>query len=110
MSGVLTEVNGFGIRHHVSTDGDGEGMTITRLQNVTPILDYNHFLRGLGADHYKGENGDMWHYAHLPIIIMEQLIQKFGPEVVLGDDVVDEVIKWIEREAPYLKVGEFNLA
>ena len=111
MIGTMTGYNPYsGMRHHLSPDGDGLGMTITRLQNVSPILDYNQFLRGLGAKHYKGESGDMWHYAHIPIIVMEQLIQKFGPQVVLGDDVDDEVIKWIEREAPYLKTGDFSLA
>ncbi len=52
----------------------------------------------------------MWHYAHIPIIVMEQLIKKFGADVVLGDDVDDKVIKWIEAEAPYLKTGDFKLA
>lgn len=100
----------FGIQHHTAADVDDDSLTITRLQDVAPILDYNQFLRSLGPDHYKGEDGNMWHYAHIPIIVMEQLIQKFGPEVVLGEDVDDEVIKHIERELPYLKVGEFNLA
>lgn len=111
MIGALTDYNPLsGIRHHMVPDADGDGMTITRLQNVSPILDYNHFLRSQGSSHYKGEDGTMWHYAHLPIMVLETLIQKFGPEIVLGDDVDDVVIKWIEREAPWLKVGEFNLA
>lgn len=99
-----------GIQHHAHVDNEDGALIIHRMQNVTPILDYNAFLRSLGPDHYKGEDGNMWHYARIPIMELERMIQKFGPDVVLGDDVDDEVIKWIEREAPYLKVGEFSLA
>lgn len=102
-----------GIRHHGSVDeGDG-GLVITRMQNVQPILDYAAFLRSLGPAHYKGkkdENGEMWHYARIPLIELERMIREMGPEAVLGGKDTKRIISWIEREAPYLKVGDFKLA
>ena len=96
-----------GIRHVTRTDGDD--LIISRLQNVEPILDYNRHLRGLGAKHYKGEDGTMWHYARVPTIFMEKWIREFGADVVLGGED-DTIIKLIERDYPAFKCGEFNLA
>jgi len=110
MSKMNSEWETGGIQTVSYSDNDGHDLVIQRMQDVSPILDYNKFLRSHGEAHYKGENGDMWHYAHIPIIVMEQLIKKFGADVVLGDDVDDKVIKWIEAEAPYLKTGDFKLA
>jgi hypothetical protein len=98
-----------GIRHITKTDDDGASLVIQRLQNVEPILDYNKFLRGLGAKHYKGEDGNMWHYARVPTIFMEKWIREYGADVVLGGED-DTIIKLIERDYPAFKCGEFNLA
>jgi len=110
MTLLNTEWSPGGVQHQTHVDNETGDMVIHRLQDVAPVLEYNKFLRGLGADHYKGEDGNMWHYARVPIAVLEQLIQKFGAESVLGEDVDNEVIKEIERNYPYLKVGEFSLA
>jgi hypothetical protein len=99
-----------GVQHQMHVDEESGDMVIHRMQDVSPILEYNKFLRGLGAEHYKGEDGNMWHYAHVPIAVLEQMIQKFGPEVVLGEDCDDRMIKEIEVNYPWLKVGDFSLA
>lgn len=98
-----------GIRHEAHVDEETSELVIHRMQNVSPILDYNAFLRSLGSQHYKGEDGTMWHYARIPIAVLEQLIQKYGSDVVFNDND-DTIIKYIEREAPWLKCGEFSLA
>lgn len=99
-----------GIRHQTHVDEETGDMIIHRLQDVAPVLEYNKFLRSLGPDHYKGEDGNMWHYARVPLSVWEQMIQKFGPEIVMGEDCDNRVIKEIEINYPWLKVGEFSLA
>jgi hypothetical protein len=96
-----------GIRHITQVDGDA--LVITRLQDVQPVLDYNKFLRGLGKQHYRGEDGTFWHYARIPTIFMEKWIREYGADVVLGGED-DTIIKLIERDYPYFKCGEFRLA
>lgn len=99
-----------GIRHHLDIDNDDGAMIVRRIQDCEPILEYNKFLRSLGPQHYKGEDGNLWHYARVPNIILEEWIHKYGPDVVLNDTDNDFIIKLIEREYPYLKVGDFRLA
>jgi len=110
MTQLYQEWSPGGVRHQAHVDNENGDLIIHRLQDVAPVLEYNKFLRSLGADHYKGEDGNMWHYARVPIAVLEQLIQKYGAEKVLGEDVDNEVIKEIERNYPYLKVGDFCLA
>lgn len=109
MSLLSAEWSPGGVRHEAHVDNETGDLVIHRMQNVSPVLEYNKFLRSLGSEHYKGEDGTMWHYARIPVSVLEQLIQKFGHEVVFNDHD-DTVIKWIEREAPWLKCGEFSLA
>ena len=99
-----------GILDTAYADEETGDLIIHRMQNVSPILDHNAFLRSLGSDYYKGENGEMWHFAKVPPIIMEELCTKLGADVVFGEDPDGLLIKTIERDYPYLKVGEFNLA
>lgn len=98
-----------GIRHEAHVDDEDGALVIRRMQDVSPILDHNQYLRSLGSQYYKGANGDMWHYAKVPPIVMEQLLIKYGHEVVFND-YDDTIIKEIETNYPWLKVGEFSLA
>lgn len=109
MTLLYTDWSPNGIQHQAHVDEETDDLIIHRLQDVSPILDYNKELRSLGASYYKGENGDMWHYAKVPASVMEQMIQKYGPEIILGDDCDDRLIKEIEVNYPWLKVGEFSL-
>lgn len=92
------------------SDEDGHDLVIRRLQDVSPILEYNQFLRSQGDKHWRGEDNTMWHYARIPIMVMEQLIEKLGADVVLGGKDTKRLLREIEQNYPYLKVGEFKLA
>lgn len=99
-----------GIRTDSYSDEDGHDLVVRRLQDVSPILEYNHFLRGQGESHWRGEDNTMWHYARIPIMVLEQLIVKLGADVVLGGKDSKRLLQEIEQNYPYLKVGGFKLA
>jgi hypothetical protein len=99
-----------GIRTESYSDNDGHDLVIRRLQDVSPILEYNHFLRGEGEKHWRGEDNTMWHYARIPVMVMEELIIKLGADVVLGGKDTKRLLSEIEQNYPYLKVGGFSLA
>ena len=98
-----------GIRHTASVDESDNSLIINRMQDVSPILEMNKHLRSLGGAHYRGEDNTMWHYAKVPVIILEKLIREHGAEKIFSDDD-DTLIKCIERDYPLLKVGDFRLA
>lgn len=110
MTLLSRELRHGGMIHEAHVDNETGDLVIHRMQDVSPVLEYNKFLRSLGSSHYKGEDGTMWHYARIPTPILEQMIKKYGPEIVLGEDCDDRIIKEIETNYPYLKVGEFSLA
>lgn len=97
-----------GVRTETYSDNDGQDMVVRRLQDCSPILEHNAYLRSLGPQHYKGKDGDYWHYASIPIIVLEQLIQKFGVDVVLNGKDDGRLIREIETNYPYLKVGNWS--
>jgi hypothetical protein len=100
-----------GIKRTVEGSADGETLTITREQDCQPVLDYNAFLRGLGSSHWRGADNDFWHYARVPIMELEKYAAEKGHQALQAflSGESDDMIKWIETEAPYLKVGEFSL-
>lgn len=98
-----------GIRHTAAVDESDNSLVINRMQDVSPILEMNKYLRSLGGAHYRGEDNTMWHYAKVPVIIMEKWIREYGADRVFSDDD-DTIIKLIERDYPAFKVGDFRLA
>ena len=100
------EVEGHnGIRTESYSDEDGHDLVVRRLQDCQPILDHVAELRSHGSAHYKGQDGDYWHYASIPIVVMEKLIKKFGVDVVLNGKDDGRLIREIETNYPYLKMG-----
>ena len=97
-----------GIRTESYSDGDGHDLVVRRLQDCQPILDWTAHLRSLGAQHYKGKDGDYWHYASIPLVVMEKLIQKFGVDVVLNGKDDGRLVREIETNYPYLKTGDWS--
>ncbi len=109
MSGGVAEWSPGGVLTRSQYDNATGEMVITRMQNVQPILDYAHQLRSLGASHYKGETGDLWHYARVPTIFLEKWIKEYGADRIFKEDD-SLIIQLIERDFPKFKVGEFSLA
>ena len=97
-----------GIRTVSYADNDGHDLVIKRLQDCSPVLEHNAYLRSLGSAHHKGKDGDYWHYASIPLIVMEQLIEKFGVDVVLNGKDDGRLIREIETNYPYLKTGNWS--
>lgn len=103
---INKEVEGWnGIRTESYSDNDGHDLVVRRLQDCQPILDHVAELRSYGRDHYRGQDGDYWHYASIPLVVLEQLIEKFGVDVVLNGKDDGRLIREIETNYPYLKLG-----
>lgn len=63
-----------GIRNWVGVDSDGV-TTVQRIQDVSPYLERNRFLRD-HANRWRGEDNDFWHVASIPNIVIEGWMQK----------------------------------
>lgn len=86
-----------GIRTYVGFDNDDDSMIVRRMQNVTPYLERNHYLRE-HANLWRGEDDTFWHVASIPNVIMEQWLRE-------GIDI------WTDRDWPKIQRklnGEFK--
>jgi len=65
------------IFHYDELTGDAH---IETRQDVAPILDRNKFLANTDEYTKQGIKNEMWHYAHIPIVVQLQWLRKYGPE------------------------------
>lgn len=76
---------------HVSQSADVEG-----------ALEYTKALRNDEDYSKRGIKNEFWHYAHVPNIVLEQMIKRgLNP---YGPGMTKEIMKIIDRDYPHLKV------
>jgi hypothetical protein len=73
-------------------------------QDVEPVLDYCKALRNDGMTDY-GIKQDMWHYAHLPPVIILKLRFEYGIDV-FNRNHFKRAFEIVNRDFPYLKTTE----
>lgn len=90
-----------GISNWWDYDPETDKATITRTQDLQPLVDYNRELANTGQKD-GGIKQSWWHYANIPAIHQVKMRQA-------GIDLKDptatkRIIQWINEHAPYLKV------
>lgn len=75
---MLLDVNPWGIRTEFQYDKVTKQSTIVQTQNVDAILDNNKEFANAGG--YKGEEGDFWHVASIPLVELEKWLREYRLE------------------------------
>jgi len=96
------QFNGFqpgGVAEFVDFDNEDDSMVVRRIQDATPYLERAHEAQVSGS--WRGDDNTFWHYATIPITVMEELYRK-------GINVLDEadtgkVMAEINLNYPWLK-------
>lgn len=90
-----------GISNYWDYDAQTDKATITRVQDLQPLIDYNKELANTGKKD-RGIKHSWWHYANIPAIHQVMMRQQ---GIDLTDPcAVNRVVQWINEHAPYLKV------
>ncbi len=83
-------------------DAHTDQAVMTHEQDVSRVLDYSH-ARMVDDDYTKkGIRDDMWHYAHVPNIVILDMKQRFGVDFY-DRNHKGRVIDLINSEYPYCK-------
>ena len=91
-----------GIRQYHTYDDLNKQVTIETVQDVEPFLERAKTLRNDEQYSRDGIKNEMWHYAHIPVIVVEQILQKYGVNI-FEKGQAKEAFKIINRDYPHLK-------
>lgn len=83
-------------------DAHTNQMVLTHEQDVSHVLEYSHARATDGDYSKKGIREDMWHYAHVPNIVIVDMKQRFGVDFY-DKNHKGKVIDLINSEYPYCK-------
>ena len=78
-------------------------MILTEEQDVTPILDSVAELRNDEDYSRNGIKNDMWHYARVPLVVVMDMKNRFGVDMMAPKPDWKSIFKIINREYPWLK-------
>jgi hypothetical protein len=70
-------------------------------QDVEGVLNYTKALRNDSMTD-AGIKRDMWHYAHIPQVVIYEMLYKHGVDI-FNKDHTKKVFELINREYPHLK-------
>ncbi len=95
-----------GIREEYRYEDGGESLVVKRIQDCTPFLERNHYLRE-HANEWRGEDNTFWHVASIPNMVIEEWLQK-GVNIFKADDW-PKVQALLNGEYKYLKTAPVNV-
>lgn len=82
---------------------DGDSLTITHSQDVESILGSVSALRNDDDYSKAGIKHDNWHYARIPNVVMLEMKQKYGIDMMGKHIDWPAVTRCIDAHYPYLK-------
>jgi hypothetical protein len=85
---------------------DGESITLTHVQDVTPFVEQATIRRNDTDYSRDGIKHDMWHYARLPNIVIMEMETKHGIKLTGGHVDWKAVFKCINTHYPWLKTTD----
>lgn len=100
--GRWTEINPINGLHEKHEFQEDTGLlTITKSEDVEPLLDHHAELRNTRATD-KGIKNGLWHYASIPVSVQYELLTKHGINIFRADDR-KRMFDVINSEYPHLK-------
>jgi hypothetical protein len=63
-----------GSAEFVAFDNDDDSMIVRKVQDATPFLERAHEAQASGS--WRGEDNTFWHYASVPVTIIEEMYRK----------------------------------